>query len=214
MDSKTILSIETSSNVCGIAITSGLELIALEEDFNFRKHIEVLPSLYEKIMNESKLSLEKIDAIAISIGPGSFTGLRIGLGFAKGLAYSHGLPIIPVPTFLSLAYSLKSSQPSSGMILSHGTKVFYQEFKWSKEIPSPLLPPAVFNIKTLQDEKEIAFQSNCEALLKPDTRIKKADLTSENISYLANINFKNWLEDRPYQLVPDYIANFNTNPIG
>lgn len=100
MDSKTILSIETSSNVCGIAITSGLELIALEEDFNFRKHIEVLPSLYEKIMNESKLSLEKIDAIAISIGPGSFTGLRIGLGFAKGIAYSHGLSIIPVPTFL------------------------------------------------------------------------------------------------------------------
>ena len=214
MDSKTILSIETSSNVCGIAITSGLELIALEEDFNFRKHIEVLPSLYEKIMNESKFSLEKIDAIAISIGPGSFTGLRIGLGFAKGIAYSHGLSIIPVPTFLSLAYSLKSLKPSNGIILSHGKKVFYQEFRWLKEIPSPLLSPSVFDIDTLQNEKEIVFQSNCESILGSDLIIKKAHLTSANIGYLANTNFNNWRQDKPFQLVPDYIANFNTNPVG
>ena len=214
MNSKTILSIETSSNVCGISITKGTELICLKEDFNFRKHIEVLPSLYENIMNESKLSLKKIDAIAVSIGPGSFTGLRIGLGFAKGIAYSHGLPIIPVPTFLSLAYSLRSSQPSSGIILSHGTKVFYQEFGWLKEVPSPLLSSAVFNIKTLKDEKKIDFQSNCESILEVDTIIKKACLTAENIGCLANINFNNWLQNRPYQLVPDYIANFNINPIG
>lgn len=214
MDSKTILSIETSSNVCGIAITTGLELIAIKEDFNFRKHVEVLPSLYKNIMDESNFSLKKIDAIAVSIGPGSFTGLRIGLGFAKGIAYSHGLSIIPVPTFLSLAYSLKSIKPSSGIILSHGKKVFYQEFGWSKETPSPQLPPIVFDIDTVKNEKEIIFQSNCESILQSDSKIKKAVLTSENIGYLSNINFDNWRQDKPYQLVPDYIANFNTDPVG
>ena len=83
-----------------------------------------------------------------------------------------------------------------------------------KEIPSPLLSPSVFDIDTLQNEKEIVFQSNCESILGSDLRIKKAHLTSANIGCLANINFNNWRQDKPFQLVPDYIANFNTNPVG
>ena len=210
MGSKFILSIETSSNICGMAITDGQEIIAYEEKQNFRKHIEVLPDIFKKLLKESQISLKNVSAIAVSNGPGSFTGLRIGLGFAKGLSYSHNLPIIPVPTFLSLAYSLKSLQPTSGIIHSHGEKVFYQEFSWKKNIPNMKLGKSIYNINDLNNKK-IDFQSNCQRLFKPDYQITEAKLSSVNIGLLANTHHEEWIVNKPYKLVPDYIANFNTN---
>ena len=210
MSSKFILSIETSSNICGMAITYGQEIIAYEEKQNFRKHIEVLPDIFKKLLKESQISLKNFSAIAVSNGPGSFTGLRIGLGFAKGLSYSHSLPIIPVPTFLSLAYSLKSLKPISGIINSHGEKVFYQEFSWKNDIPKMKLEKSIFNINDLQNKK-IDFQSNCQSLLKSNSQIKEAELSSINIGILANTHYKEWIVNKPYKLIPDYIANFNTN---
>ncbi len=210
MSSNFILSIETSSNVCGMAIICGQEIIAYEEKLNFRKHIEKLPDIYKKLLKKSQISLKNVSAVAVSIGPGSFTGLRIGLGFAKGLSYSHSLPIIPVPTFLSLAYSLKSSKPISGIIHSHGEKVFYQEFSWKNNIPNMVLENSIYNINDLNNKK-IDFQSNCQSLLKSKTQIAEAKLSSVNVGLLANTHYGEWIVKKPYRLVPDYIANFNTN---
>lgn len=210
MKSEFILSIETSSNVCGMAITRGKEIIAYKKEQNFRKHIEIIPDIYKNILKENHISLKNISAVAVSLGPGSFTGLRIGLGFAKGLSYSHNLPIIPVPTFLSLAFSLKSLQPKSGIIRSHGEKVFYQEFLWERDIPKMNLEKNIYNINELQKQK-IDFQSNCKSILPSDMKIREAELSPINIGLLANIHFKKWVVKKPYQLVPDYIANFNIN---
>ena len=80
-------------------------------------------------LDKANKILDDIDAIENGIGPGSFTGLRVGLGFAKGLAYSKSLPIIPVPSMLSLAFSLKN-EPKQGILHSHGNKIFFQTFGW------------------------------------------------------------------------------------
>ena len=210
MSSKFILSIETSSNICGMSIIHGQEVVAVEDKQNFRKHVEVLPDIYKKLLDENQVSLKNFSAVAVSIGPGSFTGLRIGLGFAKGLAYSHKLPIIPVPTFLSLAYSLKSIKPISGIIHSHGEKVFYQEFSWKNNTPNIKQGKRIFNINELQNKK-IDFQSNCQSLLKSNSKTIEAMLSSANVGILANTHYREWAVENPYSLVPDYIANFNTN---
>ena len=70
-----------------------------------KKHLEMLPIYFNQL--KSQLGDKEIDVLAVSIGPGSFTGLRIGLGFAKGLALGLKIPIIPVPTLQILAFSYK-----------------------------------------------------------------------------------------------------------
>ena len=128
MLNKYILAIETSSSICGVAVIHNKEILSIEEEDVRRKHAELLPDITKSSLNNIKLTLDDIDAIAISIGPGSFTGLRIGLGFSKGMAYAKDLPIVPVPSMLSLAYSLREHEPTQGILHSHANKVFFRLF--------------------------------------------------------------------------------------
>jgi tRNA threonylcarbamoyladenosine biosynthesis protein TsaB len=106
-----ILGIDTSTAVASVALVEDGKL-ALEEvqpsaskssNTNHANHAEILLPLVERVLNRAALSLSDISAIAVSIGPGSFTGLRIGLSTAKGLAYGWDVPIVGVPTLLAIA---------------------------------------------------------------------------------------------------------------
>ncbi|MDE6538067.1 MAG: tRNA (adenosine(37)-N6)-threonylcarbamoyltransferase complex dimerization subunit type 1 TsaB [Muribaculaceae bacterium] len=99
----TILNIETSGRICSVAITKDGAVEYQLEDHEGMKHAEVLAPFVEKCMEELKRKGDKLDAIAVSIGPGSYTGLRIGLSLAKGLAFSMDLPLIGVSTLQILA---------------------------------------------------------------------------------------------------------------
>ena len=68
-----------------------------------RTHVASVPRLVEQVLDEASLTIGAVEAIAVSIGPGSFTGLRIGLAFAQGLAYAGGLPVVGVSTLEALA---------------------------------------------------------------------------------------------------------------
>ena len=104
---NTILAIETSSSICGISlIEDGAFIDSVDKDKS-KQHAEILPQLYKELQVRTNFSLNNIDALAISIGPGSFTGLRIGLSFTKGLAFSNNLPIIPISTMMALAYNAR-----------------------------------------------------------------------------------------------------------
>ena len=115
-DNNTILAIETSSNICGVSLIKNGTFIDSIDEAKSKQHAEVLPKLYKKLKSRTEFSLRKIDALAISIGPGSFTGLRIGLSFTKGLAFSKNLPIIPISTMLALAYNERKLLPTLGKV--------------------------------------------------------------------------------------------------
>jgi len=68
-----------------------------------RSHVASLPALVERVLARASLAIGDVEGLAISIGPGSFTGLRIGLGLAKGIAFAGGLPLAAVPTLEALA---------------------------------------------------------------------------------------------------------------
>ena len=153
-------------------------------------------------------TIEEIDALAISIGPGSFTGLRIGLGFCKGLAYSKGLPIIPVPTMLSLAFALKDREPKNGILHSHSKKVFYQGFDWENNLPKMKDKAVVNNIDKYLDGREIGFHSNCGNFFNADDSIQEVIHSARHIGLLASLFFDEWIIHKPYGLVPEYIAPF------
>ncbi len=98
-----ILGIETATTVCGAAIVADGRIISEEQTSEKKVHAESIMRLIADSLGNSGLSLKDLDAIAVSIGPGSFTGLRIGLSVAKGLAYATDKRLVAVPTLDALA---------------------------------------------------------------------------------------------------------------
>jgi len=105
-EKKPILAIETSEKNCGVCLYFNSEKYF---EFSFRlknAHSEKIFELIDKLFQASDFSINETGCIAVSSGPGSFTGLRIGMSAAKGLAFGSSLPIIPVPTFEAMALQL------------------------------------------------------------------------------------------------------------
>lgn len=104
-----ILAIETATDVCGVALVHGGAVVAQRTVSEKNVHSEKLLPMVDDVLKESSLSLSVVDAIAVSIGPGSFTGLRIGLSTAKGLAVAQTKRVVPVPTLDALAFEYHRS---------------------------------------------------------------------------------------------------------
>lgn len=98
-----ILNIETSCKTCSVALTRDFNVEKLLEETEPMKHAVVLAPFCQEIMDDCHRRGECLDAVAVSIGPGSYTGLRIGLSMAKGICFSLGIPLIGVPTLKILA---------------------------------------------------------------------------------------------------------------
>lgn len=98
-----LLHIESTSTVCSIAISKDDELVALKELNNGYTHAENLHVFIEQLLKETTLSSNDLNAISISSGPGSYTGLRIGFSAAKGLAYALQIPLITIDTLKALS---------------------------------------------------------------------------------------------------------------
>lgn len=102
-----ILCIETATTNCSVALVRDGNLLALKEDYNNSySHAERLHNFIKQILEENKVTPEDLEAIAVSKGPGSYTGLRIGVSAAKGFCFSLDIPLIAVPTLTSLAHQV------------------------------------------------------------------------------------------------------------
>ena len=103
----TILHIETATDVCSVALTQGTEVLGVKESADGNSHSKNLLPFIDQVLREGKMSTSDLHGIAVSIGPGSYTGLRIGVSTAKGIAYSLGIPVITVSTLESIAQGAK-----------------------------------------------------------------------------------------------------------
>jgi tRNA threonylcarbamoyladenosine biosynthesis protein TsaB len=99
-----ILAIETATELCGVALVHEQQCIGHRVVIEKNIHSERLMVLVDELLREADVPVRSLDGVAISIGPGSFTGLRIGLSAAKGLAYACSLPLLAVPTLDAIAY--------------------------------------------------------------------------------------------------------------
>lgn len=106
-----ILNIETTTTNCSVSLSKKGETLVLREDYNVNySHAESLHVFIDEVVKSAKIDLSNIDAIAVSKGPGSYTGLRIGVSAAKGLCYALDKPLISVSTLESLSYQVKIDQ--------------------------------------------------------------------------------------------------------
>ena len=93
-----ILHIETSTNVCSVAVSEDGKVIFDKADRTGNNHAEALGSFVDEAMSFADSHAIPLDAVAVSSGPGSYTGLRIGVSMAKGVCYALNLPLLSVPT--------------------------------------------------------------------------------------------------------------------
>jgi tRNA threonylcarbamoyladenosine biosynthesis protein TsaB len=101
-----ILNIETSTRVCSVALAMDGKVVALQESNTENSHARQITVFAEQLMYRSGITFQDLDAIAVSKGPGSYTGLRIGVSTAKGFCYSLDKPLIAVGTLRSLAHGI------------------------------------------------------------------------------------------------------------
>lgn len=103
-----ILNLETSSTNCSVCLAKDGVILAMKElNSENYSHAEKLHVFIEEVIKEATLKMQDLEAIAVSKGPGSYTGLRIGVSAAKGLCYALGVPLVSISTLKSMASQLK-----------------------------------------------------------------------------------------------------------
>lgn len=98
-----ILHIETTTTVCSVAISENDQILAVREVNEPNIHASVLTLFIEQVIDKSGIKIENLSAVAVSKGPGSYTGLRIGVSVAKGLCYALDIPLVSVDTLQAMA---------------------------------------------------------------------------------------------------------------
>jgi tRNA threonylcarbamoyladenosine biosynthesis protein TsaB len=137
-----ILSLETSTDVCSVALHNSGVLITQAIVKESQAHASKLAPLISNIFNETALKISDLSAVAISSGPGSYTGLRIGTSTAKGICFALEIPLIAIPTLHILAKQAKQCVTADALICpmidARRMEVYCQIFDYKLESQSPV----------------------------------------------------------------------------
>ena len=209
-----ILSIETSQSNCGACVYFD-ENKFFEMNVNFKNsHAEKIFEIIDDVIKASGVKLNDLRAIAVSVGPGSFTGLRIGMSAAKGIAFGASLPIIPVPTFEALAYQL-SNQLNDGVEFILANKVNSEEIYYAKFKVSSNNYIFVRDLQIVKTTDPILNEKNCliygNASFSDETGIQVRPISCPKPEYIAKWakHFGNNLVKNDFDfLEPNYLKNF------
>lgn len=163
-----ILNIETSTAVCSVALSSEGQIVDHHENYDGLNHATLLSQFIDDMLNTAKRKEMPLDAIAVSIGPGSYTGLRIGLSQAKGLAFGLDLPLIGVNTLQLLTVT-----------------AMFQEFFDDDTLYVPMIDARRMEVYTA------VYNNSLEAIEEPQALILNEDsfaslLASHQLVFIGN----------------------------
>jgi len=214
-----ILAIDTATQYAGLALYNQSGLCAEETWFAGRNHtIELTPRL-ERMLENANLTIADLSALAVALGPGSFTGLRIGLAVAKGLALPHKLAVVGIPTLEITAYPLRHSQLPVWAVAQAGrgrilTACFARKDTEWQQIVDPYLTsfealakeidsPAFCTGEIDQEPAKLLQRNSKIQLASPATRLRRpgylAELGAERLAANA--------QDDPDALIPIYTTS-------
>jgi len=180
----TILHIETATDVCAVALSRGEELLVHQESGPERSHATLLSKYIREVMERGGLRFEELDAVAVGKGPGSYTGLRIGVSTAKGLSYGRNLPLLSCSTLLTMAHAAHENSGLKALLEAHGSDLllcpmldarrmevysaFYTpDFKLKRDVAADIIEAASY--QDLLRDHPIAFFGNgapkCQELI-------------------------------------------------
>ena len=216
-----ILNIESSSTNCSISLSLNGKVVSIKEK-NDKKysHSTKLHIFIQEVLKESNISIKELSSIAVSKGPGSYTGLRIGIAAAKGLCYALDIPLISVSTLLVLAKQLvvekedliipvidaRRDEVYSGVYNSSYNKVreVFPEIINEESFSELMLNNKLYFIGNGQEKCERLIKKNSNLIFSSNDTFPSAN----EMAFLYFEKFKNsQFEDIVY-FEPDYLKNF------
>jgi tRNA threonylcarbamoyladenosine biosynthesis protein TsaB len=178
-----ILNIETSTKNCSVSIANNGEVVAIKELNNGDySHAEVLHIFIDDILKSNGILSSELDAIAVSKGPGSYTGLRIGVSAAKGLSFAHNIPLISVDTLKVLASSINVTDGYiAPMIDARRLEVYTSVFDCELNLVSPTEAKVIDS-----DSYQEYLESQKVSFLGDGSEKCKSILTHKNAHFIDN----------------------------
>ena len=217
-----ILNIETSTTNCSVALSENGAVIGFKEDNNLEySHAERLHVYIDEVLKTAKVSKNQLAAIAISKGPGSYTGLRIGVSAAKGLCYALSLPLISVPTLEALAHQVDNPKGTIVAMLDARRMEVYSaiydaNYNETRSTEAEVLTPESY--QELLESTPVCFIGNGVAKTKEIITHKNAQFiedklpSAKQMCALSYDKFKtNDFEDVAY-FEPFYLKDFIAIP--
>ena len=185
-----ILHIETATELCSVALSRGTRCIAVRENSEGRNHATMLTPFIDDLMRTHDVSIPQLDAVAVSSGPGSYTGLRIGLSTAKGLCFGGNIPLIAVSTLQAMSMGFVQQHPewcsprrSQTQTIKPSTKLNPNGAALDEVKPETLLCPMI-------DARRLEVYT---ALF--DTNGRQVEKVSAEI--ITEHSFASWLDEHP-----------------
>lgn len=173
-----VLAIDTCLFACSVAVVDGERVLARRVEPMSRGHQERLAPLVQEAMAQAGLGFDQLDRIGVTVGPGSFTGLRVGLAFAKGLAAALAIPVIGIGTLEALA------EPERGNVVAvldaKRGQVYLQAFSDGAAVSAPdALPIETAAARVAEFAPDILIGTGAALLadVRPGVRAIEADVT-------------------------------------
>ena len=218
-----ILNIESSSTNCSISLAHKGIVVSIKEknDENY-SHSTKLHSFIKEVLKESNVSINELSAVAVSKGPGSYTGLRIGVAAAKGLCYALDIPLISLPTLLILSKQVKIKKGLIVPVLdARRDEVYSAVYDFNYNLIQKEKPEIINedSFKEMLSSCKLHFtgsgQEKCERLIKKNLNLNFSN--NDNVpssKEMGNLSYEKFInsnfEDLAY-FEPAYLKNFSLN---
>ena len=214
-----ILNLETATTNCSVSLGQEGKLLALsEENFEGYSHSEKLHVFIEEVMQKAGITMQDLDAVAVSKGPGSYTGLRIGVAAAKGICFALDIPLIAIPTLDSLARQVELE--GDGLLIPMldarrmevYAKVLNTSFETLRETEAEIIEPNSF--AEFADKQPVYLLGSgakkcTEVLAHPNFHFKEGLVPSAK--EMAGMSFARYADDQFEDLAyfePYYLKEF------
>ncbi|MBI2793477.1 MAG: tRNA (adenosine(37)-N6)-threonylcarbamoyltransferase complex dimerization subunit type 1 TsaB [Ignavibacteria bacterium] len=216
-----ILGIESTSLVCGSAVVRSGEIIAINEIKEANVHDLYLTGSVRNVLKDAGISFDDIDVVAVSSGPGSFTGTRIGVSFAKGLTLTNRPQLLGISTMESLVYAYSSSLTQQDrfpltvacILESHGNRCFLQRFNVTSRMQWEALSVidivTVSEIQTTVDARDVLVSPTLSEPIMP-AKVVCIELSAAYVAMCAYvmIDSKRQKNVDPLTFEPTYRQEF------
>lgn len=211
-----ILYIETSGTVCSVVVAKGEQLLAEATTNEANSHAAQAPVFIQQVLQDAALSIHQLQAVALSNGPGSYTGLRIGASLAKGICYAAQKPLIAISTLQAMAYGISSLQANQWycpMIDARRMEVYTALYDHNLQM---LMPESalILNENSFQEfplDKIIFFGNGAEKFssVQPNARVENNFyLNARHLVTPALYKFRHKQYENTAYYEPNYLKPF------
>jgi tRNA threonylcarbamoyladenosine biosynthesis protein TsaB len=216
-----ILSIDTSTKVCSVALHQNGKLLAINELYTEKSHSGMLTTLCENVVKYAGFSLNAVDAFAVAKGPGSYTGLRIGVSTAKGFCFALDKPLISINTLEAMAFQVKDFYDETHllcpMIDARRMEVYCQildnKLNIISETEAKIIDESSFS--EILNKKKVVFFGDGAAKCQAEITHKNAVFlhteihpSAKTVGLLATNSFEKSLFENVVTFEPFYLKDF------